>query len=122
MSMIDKIVKFAAISALSAGLALPALSQTKDDKVVAVVNGYEIKTSEVEIAAQDILGQLPDLPPKLRYPFIVEYLVERHLLAQAAVKEGIADSEEYKHRLALYQAKKPYREASPEHVPREVRP
>src|SRR5438874_1658109 len=105
MPMIDKLVKFAAISALSAGLALPALAQTKEDKVVAVVNGYEIKTSEVEIAAQDILGQLPEIPAKLRYPFIVEYLVERHLLAQAAVKEGVADSEEYKHRLALYQAK-----------------
>ena len=38
-------------------------------------------------------------------PYIVEYLVERHLLAQAAVKEGIADSDEYKRRLALYQAK-----------------
>ncbi len=51
------------------------------------------------------MASLPDLPPKLRYPFIVEYLVERHLLAQAAVKEGVADSEDYKRRLALYQAK-----------------
>ena len=50
-------------------------------------------------------GQLPDVPPQLRYPYIVEYLVERHLLAQAAVKEGVAESEEYKRRLALYQAK-----------------
>jgi len=98
-------VKFAAISALSAGLALPALAQSAEDKVVAVVNGHEIKTSEVEMAAEDILGQLPELPAKLRYPFIVEYLVERHLLAQEAVKEGIADSDEYKRRLALYQAK-----------------
>ena len=119
MSMIVRFVKFAAISAVSAGLAFPALAQSsdtstetlpnladiKEDKVVAVVNGHEIKTSEVEMAAEDILGQLPDLPAKLRYPFIVEYLVERHLLAQAAVKEGIADSEEYKRRLALYQAK-----------------
>ena len=51
------------------------------------------------------MASLPDLPPKLRYPFIVEYLVERHLLAQAAVKDGIAESDEYKRRLALYQAK-----------------
>ena len=50
-------------------------------------------------------ASLPDLPPKLRYPFVVEYLIERHLLAQYAVKEGIADTEEYKRRLALYQAK-----------------
>jgi peptidyl-prolyl cis-trans isomerase C len=57
------------------------------------------------MATDDIIGQLPDLPPKLRYPFVVEYLIERHLLAQYAVKEGIAETEEYKRRLALYQAK-----------------
>jgi len=105
MLIIARIIKFATVSALAAGLAYPTLAQSNEDKVVAVVNGHEIKTSEVEMAAEDILGQLPDLPPKLRYPFIVEYLVERHLLAQAAVKEGIAESEEYKRRLALYQAK-----------------
>jgi peptidyl-prolyl cis-trans isomerase C len=41
----------------------------------------------------------------MRFPFVVNYLIERHLLAQDAVKEGIADTEEYKQRLALYQAK-----------------
>ena len=88
-------------------LRAPALAQdaVKEDKVVAIVNGHEIKVSEVQMATDDIIGQLPDLPPKLRYPFVVEYLIERHLLAQYAVKEGIADTEEYKRRLALYQAK-----------------
>lgn len=105
MLMIEKFTKFAALSAVSFMLLTPAMAQTKEDKTVAVVNGHEIKVSEVEMAAEDILGQLPDIPPKLRYPYIVEYLVERHLLAQAAVKEGIADSDEYKRRLALYQAK-----------------
>jgi peptidyl-prolyl cis-trans isomerase C len=103
-----KFTKLAALTAVSLMFLTPAFAQTaepKEDKVVAVVNGHEIKTSEVQMAAEDILGQLPDIPPKLRYPYIVEYLVERHLLAQAAVKEGIGDSEEYKRRLALYQAK-----------------
>jgi peptidyl-prolyl cis-trans isomerase C len=108
MLMIEKFTKFAALSAVSVMLLTPAMAQTadkKEDKTVAVVNGHEIKVSEVEMAAEDILAQLPDVPPKLRYPYIVEYLVERHLLAQAAVKEGIGDSDEYKRRLALYQAK-----------------
>lgn len=96
-----------AAALLGAGFALPALAQdgSKDDKTVAIVNGHEIKVSEVQMATDDIIGQLPDLPPKLRYPFVVEYLIERHLLAQFAVKEGIADTDEYKRRLALYQAK-----------------
>ncbi|WP_373502033.1 peptidylprolyl isomerase [Aestuariivirga sp.] len=92
---------------LGLALALPAAAQEepKEDKVVAIVNGHEIRVSEVQMATDDIIGQLPDLPPKLRFPFVVEYLVERHLLAQYAVKEGIADTDEYKRRLALYQAK-----------------
>jgi peptidyl-prolyl cis-trans isomerase C len=75
------------------------------DKVIAKVNGHEIKASEVAMASDDIVGQLPDLPANLRYPFVVEYLIERHLLAQVAVKDGIAETDEYKRRLALYQAK-----------------
>lgn len=110
MSFSRKFLNTCAASALlGLALALPAAAQEdvapKDDKVVAIVNGHEIRVSEVQMATDDIVGQLPDLPPKLRYPFVVEYLIERHLLAQYAVKEGIADTEEYKRRLALYQAK-----------------
>ena len=95
----------AATLALAAPVVMAQDAAIKDDKTIAIVNGHEIKVSEVQMATDDIIGQLPDLPPKLRYPFVVEYLVERHLLAQLAVKEGVADTEEYKRRLALYQAK-----------------
>lgn len=98
-------VMAAAIGLAAAPLALAQDTAPAEDKTIAIVNGHEIKVSEVQMATDDILGQLPDLPPKLRYPFVVEYLVERHLLAQQAVKEGVADTEEYKRRLALYQAK-----------------
>lgn len=107
MPRIQNFMKTSLLAAVF-GLALSPVAlaqQVKEDKIVAVVNGYEIKTSEVAMAADDIIGQLPNVPPKLRYPFIVDYLVERHLLAQLAVKEGIADTDEYKRRLALYQAK-----------------
>jgi peptidyl-prolyl cis-trans isomerase C len=76
-----------------------------ENQVVAKVNGYEIRTSEVRMAFTDVIGQLPNLPKKLRYPFVVEFLVERHLLAQLANKEGISDTDDYKRRLAAYQAK-----------------
>jgi peptidyl-prolyl cis-trans isomerase C len=96
---------FAAALAAGATGALAQEAPASEDKTVAVVNGHEIKVSEVQMATDDIIGQLPDLPPKLRYPYVVEYLVERHLMAQMAVKEGVADTDEYKRRLALYQAK-----------------
>ncbi len=87
-----------------------AQTQTADtlageDKTVATVNGYEIKTSEVRMAFDDVIGQLPNLPAKLRFPFVVEFLIERHLLAQVAAKDGVAETDDYKRRLAAYQAK-----------------
>lgn len=109
MPRIQDYVKIALLTGfLSVGISAAAVAQDTppaEDKVVAIVNGHEIKISEVQMATDDIIGQLPDLPPKLRYPFVVEFLVERHLLAQLAVKEGVAETAEYKRRLALYQAK-----------------
>ena len=78
---------------------------TGQDTTVATVNGYEIKTSEVRMAFDDVIGQLPNMPAKLRFPFVVEFLIERHLIAQVAAKEGTADTDDYKRRLAAYQAK-----------------
>ncbi len=78
---------------------------TGQDTVVAIVNGYEIKTSEVRMAFDDVISQLPNMPAKLRFPFVVEFLIERHLIAQVAAKEGAAESDDYKRRLAAYQAK-----------------
>ena len=80
-------------------------AQQKPSTVVARVNGYEITAREVDLAAQDVAAQLKDVPPKMRYPLIVQYLIERHLLAQKALKEGIANDEEYKRRLRFYQYK-----------------
>ncbi len=109
MPRIQNYVKIALLTGFfGVGLAVSAVGQETppgEDKIVAIVNGHEIKISEVQMATDDIIGQLPDLPPKLRYPFVVEFLVERHLLAQLAVKEGVAETAEYKRRLALYQAK-----------------
>lgn len=97
--------RIALASGLALTLAIAAGPARAEDKVVVKVNGHEITASEVQLAAEDIVPQLGALPPKLRYPFIVEYLMERHLLAQAAVKAGTADTDEYKKRLAFYQAK-----------------
>jgi peptidyl-prolyl cis-trans isomerase C len=103
-------LKHSSVALVLAALLLPAAASaqsesTSQSKVVATVNGYEITAREVQLAADDILPQLTEVPANLRFPFVVEYLMERHLLAQAAVKEGIVETEEYKRRLAFYQAK-----------------
>ena len=114
MPRIHNILKVSLLAGVfSLGLIGVALAQadntaaplTGQDSTVAVVNGYEIKTSEVRMAFDDVIGQLPNMPAKLRFPFVVEFLIERHLIAQVAAKEGTADSDDYKRRLAAYQAK-----------------
>ena len=76
MPRIQDYVKVALLTSFIGGaMALGAGAQEiKEDKVIAIVNGHEIKISEVQMATDDIIGQLPDLPPKLRYPFVVEFL------------------------------------------------
>ena len=87
--------------------ATPGIAQKKpkENKVLAIINGHKITTKEVKLAADDILPHLRNVPPKLRYPFIVEYLIERRLLAQQAIREGMGENNEYKTRLVFYQAK-----------------
>jgi len=103
-----KVILWSTALILSAS-ALPAqqakVVKDKGSTVVARVNGYEITAKEVEMAAEDVAAQLANVPPKMRYPLIVQYLIERHLLAQKALKEGLADSEEYKRRVRFYQFK-----------------
>ncbi len=82
-----------------------AKTDTGKDTVIVRVNGHNITRSEVQMAMDDIAVQLRDVPPKLRYPLIVQYLVERHLLAQKAIKDGLTNSEEYKKRVRFYQYK-----------------
>ncbi len=86
------------------GAANPVFAQEKDP-VVLTVNGQEIRASEIAFARDEILPHLGGLPPKARYPFIVDYLVERHLLAQAAVRDKINKSDAYRKRLRYYQVK-----------------
>lgn len=90
--------------AFSLNTANPSQAQEKDP-VVLTVNGQEIRASEISFAKDEILPHLGGLPPKARYPFIVDYLIERHLLAQAAVRDKINKTDAYRKRLRYYQVK-----------------
>ncbi len=98
-----KLVLALATTAFVAG-SMTATAQ-EVDKIIAKVNGYNITTSEVALASDDLRPQLEKVPANFRFAFIVEYLIERHLLAQEAVKAKTIDSEEYTRRLKYYQAK-----------------
>jgi peptidyl-prolyl cis-trans isomerase C len=94
--------------ALVASISLAGAVQAQEateDQVVARINGYEIRASEIALAAEDLLPQLGNIPAQARYPFVVQYLIERHLLAQAASQVGVAELEDFQRRLRFYEAK-----------------
>ena len=82
-----------------------AAGAQETDKIVAKVNGYNITAKEIALASDDLRPQLEKVPANFRFAFVVEYLIERHLLAQEAVKAKTIDTEEYTQRLKFYQAK-----------------
>ena len=100
------ITLFAALVGGGALAGYAAAQQAGEEGNIAVkVNGHNITAGEISLAADDILPQIGEVPPNLRYAFVVEYLVERHLLAQEAVREKLIESDEYKKRIRFYQAK-----------------
>jgi peptidyl-prolyl cis-trans isomerase C len=97
--------------ALVAALALPLVlglhaSAAQDaDKVVARVNGVDIKASDVAIAEEDIGGNVAQMPPESRREYLTTYLTDMTLVAKAAEAKKIGDSDEFKQRLAYYRSK-----------------
>jgi peptidyl-prolyl cis-trans isomerase C len=96
--------KVAAAVVVAAGLAGGAAAQTAgDDPVAAVVNGEKIYRSEVMTIYQGLPEQLRQLPAAAIYPQIVQRLIDRKLMAQAAKKEGYLERADVKRRLEIDQ-------------------
>ncbi len=86
--------------AAGAPAAMPAPARAADDQVAAVVNGEKIYRSEAMQVYEGLPDQYKQLPPEALYTQIVERLVERKLLAQAAEKAGYADKPDVKRQIA----------------------
>ncbi len=103
--MLNRAAKIMLIGLAVGGIPAGTTLAQEEDKVVATVNGVPIRASEVEFAAEDLLAQIANIKPDQRYRFLVSYLIERQLLAQAAEKAKISSTEEYKKRAGFYRAK-----------------
>lgn len=95
---------FAAVAALSLGLApldhAQAQDKKADDKVVAKVNGEAITEKDVEIALPDVLAEYPNLDSKQQKEITLDFLIEMKAAAQKAKAEKIDNSDEFKRRLS----------------------
>lgn len=92
------------LAAALIALPLSMLPASAADDVVARVNGKDITAAEVQMAT-DVFGeQLAQVPEAQRRSMIVSALVDMHVMADAALAAGTADSPKYKARMAFLEA------------------
>ena len=85
----------------------PAPAWAQNDPVIAKVNGVEVRQSDLTMAEEDV-GQNPQLQAltgDARRDYLLNYLSDVILAAKAAEDKKIADSKEFKGRLAFIRNK-----------------
>lgn len=87
-----------AIATLAAS---PLAAQTAADPVLAKVNGVEIRQSDVNLAEEEAGSQLPQMSPEAKRDYLVAFLSDMILVAKAAEGAKIADTPEFKRRMAF---------------------
>jgi peptidyl-prolyl cis-trans isomerase C len=71
------------------------------DPVLARVNGVEIHESDLKLAEEDIGANMPAVAPESKRDYLVTYLADIIMVAQAAEKQKLQDSARYKSRSAF---------------------
>lgn len=83
---------------------LLGLSQAAaQNKVLAKVNGEAITEADVEMAAEDVATEYPNLPPQGIKDLTLDFLIEMKIVAQKAKAEKINETDEFKRRIAYVQ-------------------
>jgi peptidyl-prolyl cis-trans isomerase C len=72
-----------------------------EDAVVATIDGKEIRMSDVELAFQGLPAQYRNLPLPMVFGALLQQLIDRQLVADAAEASEIQDEPEVAKRLAL---------------------
>ncbi|WP_245297102.1 MULTISPECIES: peptidylprolyl isomerase [Rhodomicrobium] len=90
----------AALLFAAAIFASPAIAAP--ETVVANVNGQGITEAELGFAEAEIGSELAGVPAESRRRVLVEYLIEAHLMADAAEKAKLADGKDFAGRMNYY--------------------
>jgi peptidyl-prolyl cis-trans isomerase C len=80
-------------------IALLATPVRADDKVLAKVNGAEIKQSDVAMAEEELAPSLAQMDPATKDENVLAFLIDMKIVSKAAEDKKVADSEEFKRRL-----------------------
>jgi peptidyl-prolyl cis-trans isomerase C len=87
--------------ALAALLLAPASAPRAQDAdpVVARVNGVEIRQSDLVLAEDEVGANMPQMSPDQKRDYLITYLGDVVILAQAADQQKLADRDDVKHRI-----------------------
>jgi peptidyl-prolyl cis-trans isomerase C len=102
-SLVIRSVGALAIAALL--FAPSSAPRAQDDPVVARVNGVDIRQSDIAIAEEDVGGNMPAMPPEQKREYLITYLTDVVLLAQAAEQQKLGDRPDVKRQLAFERSK-----------------
>jgi peptidyl-prolyl cis-trans isomerase C len=72
-----------------------------DDKVLAKVNGSEIRQSDVALAEEELGPSLAQMDPATKDENVLAFLIDMKVVAKAAEDKKIADTDDFKKRLAF---------------------
>jgi peptidyl-prolyl cis-trans isomerase C len=90
----------ARLAAFAALLALAAPAYAQNDPLVAKVNGKEIHQSDLAAAEEELGASAAQLPPDAKRDYLITYLADTILVAKAAEDNKVADSDDFKKKLA----------------------
>src|SRR3546814_14339425 len=101
-------VSGAVIACALAGWMVPASAQDDqttateqvEDRVVAEVDGEQIRQSEVVEAIQGLPPQVRQMPPQMLMPLVADQLVTGRLIARQGYDADLQDTDEVKRRVA----------------------
>ena len=75
------------------------------DPVIARVNGVDIKQSDLTLAEEDVGAEMQTASPEAKREQLITYLADIILVTQAAEKKKLADTPDFKRRLAFLRNK-----------------
>lgn len=87
---------------VAASVALVPLSAAADDVVVALIDGVEIKQSDLDFAASEVGPRLGNYRPEDRKRVLLQYVIENELMAAAAEQAKLNDLDSFDARVKYH--------------------
>src|SRR3954468_6845352 len=91
----------AALGVVLASALITGSPARADDKVLAKVNGVEIKESDVALAEEELAPSLQQMDPASRKDNVLGFLIDLQIVAKAAEDKKIENTDDFKKRLAF---------------------